>query len=105
MKVCATKHCPVLTARSYCDEHQAERDRARGTTKQRGYSGRHQSTRAEIVAAMEQGTVIRCVTCTSILTPDTFDLGHTDDRTGYVGPQCANKCNRRDAGRRSHLYR
>jgi hypothetical protein len=61
--------------------------------------------RASIVADMERGVTVRCVTCTRVLTPDTFDLGHTDDRTGYLGPQCAKKCNRRDAGRRSHLYR
>ena len=103
-KVCATKNCPVLTSRSYCDEHQAERDRARGTTKQRGYSGRHQSTRAAIVADIRQGMTVRCVDCKVVLTPETLHLGHTDDRTAYRGPQCSH-CNDSDAGRRSHLYR
>jgi hypothetical protein len=104
MKVCAEKNCPVLTTRSYCDEHQAARDRARGTTKQRGYSGRHQSLRAGIVAAMGRGTTVRCIDCSVILTPKTLHLGHTDDRSGYRGPQCST-CNDRDGGRRSHLYR
>lgn len=105
MKVCAAKYCPVLTAHSFCDVHQAERERDRGTTKERGYSGQHQRMRAQIVSDMQRGVIIRCVSCTAVLTPDTFDLGHTDDRSDYLGPQCANKCNRRDAGRRSHLYR
>lgn len=104
MKVCAKTNCPVLTHSSYCDEHQAERDKARGTTKQRGYSGRHQTMRASIVSAMEQGLTVRCIDCSVILTPQTLHLGHTDDRTGYRGPQCVT-CNDSDAGRRSHLYR
>ena len=104
MKVCATKNCPVLTDRSYCTEHQAERDRARGTTKERGYSGRHQALRADVVAAMQRGTTIRCATCSVVLTPQTLHLGHNEDRTAYIGPQCGH-CNDSDGGRRSHLYR
>lgn len=103
-KVCATKDCPVLTRRSYCDQHQAERDADRGTTKERGYSGRHQALRAAIVRSMDAGATIRCVDCKVVLTPKTLHLGHTDDRTGYRGPQCVT-CNDGDAGRRSHLYR
>ena len=104
MKVCAATNCPVLTDGSYCAEHQAARDRARGTTKQRGYSGEHQALRARIVTSMRQGRTIRCIDCAVVLTPETLHLGHTDDRTAYRGPQCAT-CNDSDAGRRSHLYR
>ena len=104
VKVCATKGCPALTHKSYCTKHEAERDRARGTTKNRGYSGQHQRTRASIVDAMAQGSVVRCIDCSVVLTPKTLHLGHTDDRTGYRGPQCGT-CNDSDAGRRSHLYR
>lgn len=104
MKVCATKDCPVLTTGSYCDTHQAERDRARGTTKQRGYSGEHQSRRAAIILAMSQGATVLCIDCSVVLMPKTLHLGHTDDRSGYRGPQCST-CNDSDAGRRSHLYR
>jgi len=104
MKVCATTNCPVLTSGSYCTEHQAQRDRARGTTKERGYSGEHQALRAAIVTSMHQGQTVRCIDCSVVLTPQTLHLGHTDDRTAYRGPQCVT-CNDADAGRRSHLYR
>jgi hypothetical protein len=104
VKVCATKGCPLLTKGSYCTGCQAERDRARGTTKERGYSGQHQSKRAAIVATMHQGATVTCIDCGCALTPKTLHLGHTDDRKGYRGPQCGT-CNDSDAGRRSHLYR
>jgi hypothetical protein len=102
-KVCATTGCPMLTDKSYCTQHQAERDRARGTTKQRGYSGRHQTRRAAIVATMNAGTTVRCIDCKVTLTPSTLHLGHTDDRTGYRGAQCST-CNDSEAGRKSHRY-
>jgi len=47
---------------------------------------------------MNAGETIRCIDCGIELTPSTLDLGHTDDRTGYRGPQCQ-ACNRSQGGR------
>jgi hypothetical protein len=103
-KVCAVAGCPVLTDSSYCREHRAERERARGTRQQRGYGADHDRRRAAIVNAMNAGTVVRCIDCRTVLTPQTLHLGHTDDRTAYRGAQCV-QCNDGEAGRKSHRYR
>ena len=40
--------------------------------------------------------LVSCPYCGETVRPP-WDLGHTDDRQGYIGPCCA-KCNRREAG-------
>jgi 5-methylcytosine-specific restriction enzyme A len=52
MKVCSTPTCPALvpTGTGQCDRCQAERDRARGTAAQRGYTSRgHQRFRRTVL--------------------------------------------------------
>lgn len=100
---CPASGCPkILThGERYCPEHSRDRERARGTTAERGYGAEHRRKRAAIVARIEAGDVVRCIDCGVKLTAQTLDLGHTDDRMAYRGPQCAT-CNRSDGGRRAH---
>lgn len=104
----ATRHrctgspvCPAMVPAGvrYCPDHQAAYEARRGTRRERGYDAAHDALRAQIVRRMRVGETIRCVTCDVALTPATLDLGHTEDRTAHIGPQCA-ACNRSDGGRR-----
>ena len=99
-RVCPAPGCPTVITDGHtrCPAHRAEHERARGTRQARGYGATHQSIRTSIALALPTGTV-RCVTCGAVL-DETFDLGHNDNRTGYVGPQCR-PCNRGDGGRRA----
>lgn len=102
LRKCATPGCPELTAATRCPDHQAERERARGTRKQRGYNHAHDKLRAQYAARITNGEPIACVRCGQrITTPRDLDLGHTDDRAHHSGPEHAH-CNRSEAGRKSH---
>ena len=98
------RHCPHLVPtdayRGLCDECRHTWDRERGSREDRGYGADHQAERAQYASLIRAGITIRCVTCNTILGPD-FHLGHTDDRTTWVGPQCP-LCNDRRAGQASH---
>ena len=98
-KRCATSGCPrILTAgHTKCPEHRAATDRARGTTTTRGYGSTHQALRAKWAAVIATRTV-PCARCGEpIPQGGDFDLGHTDDRTGYRGPEHPG-CNRSAGG-------
>ena len=97
---CPSRGCPRIITNSarYCPDHAREYEAKRGTPTQRGYGADHRARRATLVARMNAGETIRCIDCGIELTPSTFDLGHTDDRTGYRGPQCQ-ACNRSQGGR------
>ena len=101
-RICAKAGCPHVATTSFCRTHQAEAERTRGNANQRGYGYQHQKLRAGIVKRIQAGETVRCVDCNTPLTPSTLDLGHTDDRQGYKGAQCAT-CNLSDGGRRAHL--
>lgn len=65
---------------------------------ERGYGAEHRRLRAEWAPRVAAGGV-RCARpgCGELIRPDeAWDLGHTDDRTGWVGAEHA-ACNR--AGR------
>jgi hypothetical protein len=67
----------------------------------RGYGTRHRLIRSTLADVVNAGRV-RCARCGEpILVGQRWDLGHTDDRQGYTGPEHAS-CNRADGGRRSH---
>lgn len=98
------RHCPTLVPadayKGMCPNCRRATDQARGTRTQRGYGAAHQTERAQIAADIRAGKDIRCVTCNQPLTPD-FHYGHTDDRTGHIGPQCP-LCNDSEAGKKAH---
>ncbi|KZE90634.1 hypothetical protein AVP41_00153 [Microbacterium sp. TNHR37B] len=103
MKVCSEPGCPTLTRGSRCTTNQRAKERARGTRQQRGYNGNHDRLRAEWAPIVAAGTV-RCAnpTCGRPIRPgQAWDLGHTEDRTAYRGPEHA-ACNRSEGGRATH---
>lgn len=70
---------------------------ARSTT-ERGYGTEHQAERERWRPIVETGQA-SCARCGERIAPDApWDLGHTDDRTGYHGPECRS-CNRSAGGR------
>lgn len=100
---CPKLDCPTLisTGERYCPTHQAEADRARGTTTTRGYGSTHQALRAKWATIIATRTV-PCARCGEPIPQGSeFDLGHTDDRTGWIGPEHA-KCNRSAGGKAAH---
>lgn len=94
-KRCATSRCPrILTDGSTrCPEHQAAADRARGTTAARGYGTEHRALRAKW-AAIIKIRAVPCARCGNLIERGApFDLGHSDDRQAYRGPEHPG-CNR-----------
>jgi hypothetical protein len=76
-----------------CPPCQARWQAARGTTTQRGYDGAHRRLRAQAIATYHPTDL--CWRCLQPLGPDpsVLDLGHTDDRRGYMGLE-HEECNR-----------
>lgn len=68
------------------------------STTQRGYGTAHQATRKRWARRLKQGP-IPCARCGKpIHHGDPWDLGHTDDRTTWTGPEHVH-CNRSAGGR------
>lgn len=64
-----------------------------GTTGQRGYGRGHKAERARWAPQVDAGRV-DCARCHEPIEPGRpWDLGHTDDRTGWTGPE-HRSCNR-----------
>lgn len=83
----------------------AEYEAKRGNTSARGYGSAHQRLRAGWQGRMDRGEVVHCARCGVRITADTaWDLGHTEDRTTYHGPECT-PCNRGDGGKRGNATR
>lgn len=62
----------------------------------RGYGPAHQTRRAAIAPYVATGRAL-CADCLKPILPgEKWDLGHSDDRRSYVGPEHAG-CNRRKA--------
>ena len=100
MKRCP--RCPRLIARSarYCDQCQRDYDTQRGTPEQRGYGTTHRRLRATYQRRMDAGEIIPCARCGQPVDPTDWDLGHTDARTAWTGPEHRSECNRSAAGRK-----
>lgn len=93
LRVCAESGCPELTDQTRCPAHTRQREQQRGSREQRGYGTAHRKLRARWARQVAKGTVAcaRCGERISIL--EHWDLDHTDDRAGYLGPSHA-RCNR-----------
>lgn len=65
----------------------------------RGYGSQHKQLRKQWAAYVTGGTVT-CARCGRLIEPGTpWDLGHSDDRTTWTGPEHAS-CNRAAGGRK-----
>lgn len=70
-----------------------------GSTTARGYGAKHQAERKRLAPIVARGQT-PCAKCGDLIVPpEPWDLGHTDDRTGWTGPEHQD-CNRRAAARR-----
>lgn len=86
--------------------------RPAGNTKATGYGYAHQAERRRWQRQLNQGLAVRCPCfgeclrhqgqCLVIITAAAaWDLMHTADRTGYLGPGCV-PCNRAEGAHRSN---
>lgn len=79
------------------------------STTRRGYGSDHQAKREEWRPYVEAGTVdchaVVCYMTTRAIIPGTpWDLGHTEDRTAWTGPE-HRYCNRKEPQLRAHQPR
>lgn len=98
MRRCAWHNCPQLVKQDtrFCTTHACAYERQRGSSTARGYGTAHRRERARWEAAMASGTVPTCAKCNQpVLPSQSWDLGHTDDRTTWTGPEHRH-CNRQD---------
>ena len=86
------RRCPHC-ARAY--------ERARGSSRERGYGSDHRATREAWQSRIDAGDAISCWRCGVLLIGTAWHLDHTDDRTGYHGPACI-ACNLSAAGKAAH---
>ena len=101
-KRCPANGCPtIITTRArYCPIHAREYEARRGTRQHRGYNSAHDALRAQWQNRINGGEVVLCADgCGTPITGTNWDLGHTPDRTGHIGPQ-TREHNRSEGGRR-----
>lgn len=75
---------------------------ARASTVSRGYGEAHKRERKRWEQRLAGGDIVPCARCGKpIRHGDTWDLGHTDDRTSWTGPECVS-CNRSAGAKNSN---
>lgn len=103
----ACKRCGRLTWSSrsrYCLEHrpppEVRAKWAAKTREARGYGAAHKAMRERLRLTIENGAaVVLCARCRRRILPgEPWDLGHTDDRMGWTGPE-HRSCNRLAGGK------
>lgn len=94
--------CPTCRRLSGCTCATMRRqavDEARGSATHRGYGAAHHFERGRWMPEVNAG-LVACAPCgRPILAGQAWDLGHTDDRRAWTGPEHAS-CNRAAAARR-----
>lgn len=98
---CPGQRCPTILTNGerYCPRHLAEYETKRGTPEQRGYDVEHRALKRQWQDRIDAGEVIHCARgCGRRITGRAWDLGHTDDRATWTGPECR-PCNRGAGGR------
>lgn len=98
MRVCSQPGCPALGPNRRCDEHARQAEQRRGSRQARGYDAQHDSLRRRWKPKVERCEVdCHAPTCVMpmrrILPGQEWDLGHTEDRTTWRGPEHM-QCNR-----------
>ena len=100
-RVCAKTGCPHAASGRYCQTHNAEYDRARGTKTERGYGKDFQAQRRAWVPTVEAGKAT-CARCKQPIQPGSqWALDHSDDRHALIGPS-HKRCNDSAGGRAAH---
>ncbi|GIF08675.1 hypothetical protein Asi03nite_62130 [Actinoplanes siamensis] len=104
--VCAEPGCPEVQAARRCDDHQAQRERARGTKQQRGYDAAHGRLRADWAPRVERGEVdchevVCLMPIRRILPGQAWHLCHDRETGQHLGPGHAS-CNASEGGRAAH---
>jgi len=100
MRVCTEHGCPALSTEKRCPEHAKAYEKQRGNSYKRGYDAAHEKERQRIVkAGIHNFTCAKCSAQFDLDEP--FQLGHTDDREAWTGPEHI-RCNLRAAGLASH---
>ena len=99
---CARCPTTVPAGTRLCSPCSQTHERERGSRHERGYGQQHVRERARWQTRIDAGEVIYCADgCGTRITGTIWDLGHTDDRSGYLGPM-TQAHNRSDGGRRAH---
>jgi len=76
-----------------------------GSGTARGYGAEHRRIRKWWADELKRQGWLPCARCGQPISHgEAWDLGHTDDRAGYIGPEHQG-CNRADGGRRRHAPR
>jgi hypothetical protein len=113
MRVCACIGCPAhegscpdLTQARRCPRCGTQAELRRGTRQQRGYNAEHDRLRAQWKPKVEAGQVdcharVCLMPIRRILIGARWDMGHTDDRTTWTGPE-HRRCNRAAGGKAAH---
>ena len=96
MKVCLEPGCPTLTERTRCTEHERAKDKARGTSTERGYDYAFEKAKCE----PEYVNANRCAECGEPFTEDNPKTGgHSIAiRNGGRGSQILPHCRRCNYG-------
>ena len=95
--------CPAMLTRNerYCPEHTHEQEQRRGSAWSRGYNAAHRALRKQWQDRISRGEPVFCARgCGKQITGTEWDLGHTDDRSTWTGPECR-PCNRAHGGRKA----
>lgn len=103
LRRCAWHNCPQLVPQGqrFCHAHAHAYNQQRGSSTARGYDAAHRHLRRAWEARLATGETHICAKCGQPVTAtDQWDLGHTDNRQSWTGPE-HRRCNRQDGQRKA----